>query len=133
MTFKTACTLDDLWEGDMTEVEIDGHAVLLVWPEGGEVRAFQGMCPHQDIPLAEGKLSGRVLMCRAHQWTFDATTGAYTGPLTKLAGFGKVPVPVAEVCTITWYCNATTFGDIHANTTGYNFIGQLIVAKLASL
>jgi len=65
--------------------------------------------------------------------TFDATTGAYTGPLTKLAGFGKVPVPVAEVCTITWYCNSATFGDIHANTTGYTFIGQLIVAKLASL
>ena len=65
--------------------------------------------------------------------TFDATTGAFTGPLTKLAGFGKVPVPVWEVCTITWYCNPTTFGDIHANTEGYNFIGQLIVAKLASL
>ena len=33
-------------------------------------------------------------------------------------------MPVAEVCTITWYCNSTTFGDIHANTNGYNFIGQ---------
>jgi len=80
MTYKTACTLDDLWEGDMTEVEVDGHTILLVWPEGGEVRDFQGMCPHQDIPLAEGKLSGRVLMCRAHQWTFDVTTGAGVNP-----------------------------------------------------
>ena len=65
--------------------------------------------------------------------TFDPTTGAFTGPLTKLTGFGKVPVPVAEVCTITWYCKPATFGDIHANTTGYTFIGRLIVAKLASL
>jgi toluene monooxygenase system ferredoxin subunit len=80
MTFKTACTLDDLWEGDMAEVEVDGHRILLVWPEGGAVRAFQGNCPHQDIPLAEGKLSGQVLMCRAHQWTFDVTSGAGVNP-----------------------------------------------------
>ena len=39
-------------------------------------------------------------------------------------------MPVAEVCSITWYCNPSTFADIHANTKGYNFIGSLIVAKL---
>lgn len=66
--------------------------------------------------------------------SFDGTTGAYTGPTTKLRGFGKtVPVPVAEVCSITWYCDLATFGDIHANTKGYKFIGGLIVAKLATL
>ena len=65
--------------------------------------------------------------------TFNVTTGVFTGPTTTLAGFGKVPVPVAEVCTITWYCKPATFGDIHANSTGYAFIGKLIVAKLASL
>jgi len=65
--------------------------------------------------------------------SFNFTTGAFTGKTTNLTGFGKVPVPVAEVCTITWYCDPTTFGDIHANTKGYTFIGKLIVAKLASL
>jgi lysophospholipase L1-like esterase len=65
--------------------------------------------------------------------TFNATTGAFVGPLTQLAGFGQVPVPVAEVCSITWYCRPATFGDIHANSVGYAFIGRLIVAKLASL
>lgn len=66
--------------------------------------------------------------------SFDISTGAYTGPTTKLKGFGKdVPVPVAEVCDITWYCGAATFGDIHANNKGYHLIGSLIVAKLASL
>jgi lysophospholipase L1-like esterase len=67
--------------------------------------------------------------------TFDPTTGAVTGgPTSNLAGFGKgVPVAVAEVCKITWYCGSATFGDIHANTKGYNFIGGLIVAKLATL
>ena len=64
----------------------------------------------------------------------DLTTGVFYGPTTKLAGFGKgVPDSVAEVCTITWYCDPTTPGDIHANTKGYSFIGGLIVAKLATL
>lgn len=80
MTFKPACTLDDIWEGDMTEVEVDGRPILLVWPEGDEIRAFQGICPHQDIPLVEGKFDGRTVMCRAHQWTFDAKSGEGVNP-----------------------------------------------------
>ena len=80
MTFQKVCTLDELWEGEMTEVEVDGHVIVLVRPDDGEPRAFQGICPHQDIPLVEGRFDGRVLMCRAHQWTFDATTGKGINP-----------------------------------------------------
>lgn len=80
MEFLRACSLDDLWEGDMTEVEVADHPILLVWPTGGQPRAFQGVCPHQDIPLAEGKFDGRVIVCRAHQWTFDSHTGRGINP-----------------------------------------------------
>lgn len=80
MGFQKACTLDEVWEGEMAEVEVGEHLVLLVGVEGGEVRAFQAVCPHQDIPLCEGKFDGRVLMCRAHQWTFDAKTGLGINP-----------------------------------------------------
>lgn len=80
MAFQKACTLDEVWEGDMTEVEVSEHLVLLVGLDGGEVRAFQAVCPHQDIPLCEGKFDGKVLMCRAHQWTFDAKTGLGINP-----------------------------------------------------
>lgn len=80
MKFQKVCTLDDLWEGEMTEVEVDGHVIVLVRFQGGESRAFQGLCPHQDISLAEGKFDGRVLICRAHQWTFDANTGKGINP-----------------------------------------------------
>lgn len=80
MAYQKACSLDDVWEGEMVEVDVGDHAVLLVCFDGGEVRAFQGTCPHQDIPLAEGKFDGRVLMCRAHQWTFDARTGKGINP-----------------------------------------------------
>ena len=80
MTFQKVGTLDDLWEGEMLEVEVGEHVIVLVWPEGGELRAFQGICPHQDIPLCEGKFDGKALMCRAHQWTFDAQTGEGINP-----------------------------------------------------
>ncbi|MFG1214592.1 Rieske 2Fe-2S domain-containing protein [Xanthobacter sp. 126] len=92
MSFKLAATLDDLWEGDMAEVEVDGQVILLVWPEGGDIRAFQGICPHQDIPLSEGRLEGGVLMCRAHQWTFDAGTGRGVNP--KDCHLAEYPVKV---------------------------------------
>lgn len=80
MSFQKAATLDDVWEGEMNEVEVEGQVILLVGLNGGGVRAFQGMCPHQDIPLCEGRFDGRVLMCRAHQWTFDADTGHGLNP-----------------------------------------------------
>lgn len=80
MAFVKLCNLDDLWEGEMESFEIDGQEVLLVCAEGGDVRAFQGVCPHQDIPLVEGKFDGKTLVCRAHQWVFDACTGVGINP-----------------------------------------------------
>jgi toluene monooxygenase system ferredoxin subunit len=88
MAFEKVCTLDELWEGDMLEVDIGDQSVLLVCPKEGEVHAFQAVCPHQDIALSEGKFDGRVLMCRAHQWTFDACTGKGINPGdTRLAEY----------------------------------------------
>lgn len=80
MAFKKVCTLDDLWEGDMQSFDVDGHEVLLVWPERGEIKAYQGVCPHQDIPLVEGKFDGKLLVCRAHQWQFDGCSGRGINP-----------------------------------------------------
>ena len=57
-----------------------------------------------------------------------AATGAYT-PLTRtvrLHPYGTIPVPVATVCTLTWFCSQ---GNIHAKTTGYTLIGKLVVAR----
>jgi lysophospholipase L1-like esterase len=58
-----------------------------------------------------------------------AATGAY-GPLeqtTTLAPYGTIPVPVAKICQLTWYCE---FGDIHAKKSGYKVIAQLVVKTL---
>lgn len=64
----------------MESFEVDGQEVLLVWPEGGELKSFQAVCPHQDIPLVEGKFDGKVLICRAHLWQFDASSGKGINP-----------------------------------------------------
>lgn len=88
MTFHKVCKLDDLWEGEMEAFEVDGEEVLVVWPEGGEPCAFQGACPHQDIPLIEGKFDGKMVHCRAHQWSFCASTGKGVNPdHTQLARY----------------------------------------------
>lgn len=80
MTFQRICSLDDVWEGEMSCFEVGGEEVLVVGLEGGEVRAYQAACPHQDIPLIEGKFDGKTLVCRAHQWVFDAATGTGINP-----------------------------------------------------
>lgn len=80
MGFQVACNVDELWEGEMETREVGGTEVLLVWPTGGELVAYQSMCPHQEVPLVEGRFDGKVLVCRAHLWSFDARTGKGVNP-----------------------------------------------------
>lgn len=58
-----------------------------------------------------------------------AATGGYL-PLsrtTELAPYGTIPVAVAKVCRLTYYCQ---YGDIHPRTAGYTIIAKLVVADL---
>ena len=56
--------------------------MLLVHILDGPVKAYQGMCPHQEILLADGTwdADSNVLTCPGHNWTFDLTSGAGTNP-----------------------------------------------------
>lgn len=80
MSFTKVCTVDDVWEGEMAPFSVNGHEIVLVCGDGGSIKAFQAMCPHQDISLAEGKFDGKKLICRAHLWQFDAETGKGVNP-----------------------------------------------------
>jgi lysophospholipase L1-like esterase len=77
-------------------------------------------------------------LAKAYATSFGAfvdvtkATGAYTS-LTRTvhtSKYGTVPVPVASVCTLTWFCAK---GDIHPMNKGYTLIGKLIVAKYVAI
>ncbi|MGA2210808.1 MAG: GDSL-type esterase/lipase family protein [Acidimicrobiales bacterium] len=58
-----------------------------------------------------------------------AATGAYgsLSRLTDLQPYGRIPVPVARVCELTYFCQ---YHDIHPRTAGYKIIAELVVATL---
>lgn len=73
----------------------------------------------------------RAAYSHAGGYFVDVTkaTGAYTpfGRTTSYGRFGKIPVAVADVCVLTYYCQLQ---DVHPTTRGYNLIARLIVAQL---
>ena len=77
--WRDTINLDDLWEGDMTAVSVDGEPVLLVNVDG-TVRAYSNVCPHQASALDQGDLDGETLTCATHLWEFNALTGLGINP-----------------------------------------------------
>ncbi len=99
-----AADLGELWEGDVLDVEVAGEHVLLVRLLGGEVRAYQGLCPHQEMLLADGDFDADsgVLVCMGHLWEFDLRAGVginpagcrlYTYPVEVTADRVRVGIP----------------------------------------
>jgi lysophospholipase L1-like esterase len=58
-----------------------------------------------------------------------AASGAYTPfeQVTTLQPYGTVPVAVARVCELSYFCAQ---GDIHARTDGYALIARLVAGQL---
>ena len=79
MMWHETMHIDDLWEGDMAPVDVQGTKVLLVNVDG-EVRAYQNRCPHQAWALDEGDFDGATLTCVRHMWQFDAASGQGVNP-----------------------------------------------------
>lgn len=73
--YEKVCDFSDLVEGKYEVAVAKRALVLIVWPEGGEPRAFQAICPHAKEPLADATFDGAKIECRYHGWTFDAASG----------------------------------------------------------
>src|SRR3989442_10916005 len=77
-TWTRVCRTDDVPANGMKEFPVDGTNVLVVNLGDGFV-AFQALCPHEAVPLADGVCDGSVLTCLEHLWQFDVRTGAPMG------------------------------------------------------
>lgn len=75
MAYIPLCKLRNLMEGDAAPFNVEGREIMLLWPDGGELQAFDGLCPHQRIPFSRGVFNGRYLTCTAHDWVFDGRSG----------------------------------------------------------
>lgn len=70
------CSIGEVAEGQLRAFEVDG----VTWPVivtmiAGEVIATAGVCPHEDVSLANGRLEGDKIVCPGHGYEFDMHTG----------------------------------------------------------
>ncbi len=77
MTTITVCKLEDLPEGAMRLVEANGLVIGVFHCPGGELRAIEDRCSHDDGPLAEGEFdpASCTVECPRHGSLFDLRTG----------------------------------------------------------
>jgi NADPH-dependent 2,4-dienoyl-CoA reductase/sulfur reductase-like enzyme/nitrite reductase/ring-hydroxylating ferredoxin subunit len=79
--WKDICALDEIEDGAIRAVELDGEA-WLVSRSGDSVAAIEGTCPHAGAPLAEGAVQDDAVICPFHHAIFALRSGE------RLAGPG---------------------------------------------
>ena len=55
-------------------VEIAGHDIA-IFNLGDRFLAVENRCPHRGGPLADGIVSGRMVVCPLHAWKIDLESG----------------------------------------------------------
>ena len=73
------CTIHDVVPGEIRTFRVTG----VTWPvivtiADGELVATAGVCPHEDVALADGDLEGAYIRCPGHGYHFDLHTGRCT-------------------------------------------------------
>ncbi|XP_066534346.1 apoptosis inducing factor mitochondria associated 4 isoform X2 [Hoplias malabaricus] len=71
---EVVCLESDLQDGQMKEVEVNHHKILLVRNEG-KFSAVGSLCTHYGAPLIKGALVGNHVRCPWHGACFNTTTG----------------------------------------------------------
>ena len=87
--------VDEVPEGEMRMVWVDGSDPVLVIHNNGEFRALQGTCSHEYFELDKGFLTAGTLTCALHLSRFDITDGEPLDPPAELP-LAVYPVVVAE-------------------------------------
>jgi toluene monooxygenase system ferredoxin subunit len=89
MSFQKVATTDELWDGEMTSIQMGNRKILLVHVNAN-VYAYEDRCAHKGVLLSQGTLEGTTLICSAHLWEYDVCSGQGINP--KTACLKKVEV-----------------------------------------
>ena len=88
--FTDVASLEDLRDGEMVKVDVDGRPIVLLQHDDG-IHAFEGTCPHYGCGLWEGILEDHTVTCQCHGSQFDVRDG------TLIHGPATAPVPSYDV------------------------------------
>lgn len=78
----TVARVDEVPEGTMKMVQVDGTDILLVNQDG--LRALQGTCSHEYFELDKGFLTNGSVTCALHLSRFDLISGESLDPPADL-------------------------------------------------
>ncbi|HUX74353.1 MAG TPA: aromatic ring-hydroxylating dioxygenase subunit alpha [Steroidobacteraceae bacterium] len=113
------CRDDELANrGDHLVLEVAGESVLLLRNREGELRAFYNVCRHRGarlcrpadagaerwrVTLPGGVVSGRMIVCPYHQWSYDLNGALIAAPhLHAAAGFRRQDYHLYPVGAASW-------------------------------
>ncbi len=74
----TVATLEQVPDGTMLMVQVDGTDILIVRRDG--LHALQGICSHEYFELDKGFLTGDSVTCALHLSRFDLASGEALDP-----------------------------------------------------
>ena len=87
--------IDEVADGEMKMVVVDGTDQVLVINNGGEFTAVQGVCSHEYFELDKGFLTAGTLTCALHLSRFDLFDGEALDPPAEVP-LASYPVVIAE-------------------------------------
>jgi len=95
--FVDVGAFDDLPEGKMRAVDVEGRSVLILKLEG-EPYAFVNVCPSAGarLPLDGARLTGSVIVCPWHNCAYDARSGKRVDDELNAPALAVVPITVID-------------------------------------
>jgi len=74
MTRHPVCPSQELEPGDVTDVVIDGRTLAVFRLRGG-LYATDGLCTHEQAPLADGLVMDDIVECPKHNARYHIPSG----------------------------------------------------------
>lgn len=99
--YVTVARVEEIPPGQTQMVQVGEYLILLV-NDRGEFYALQGLCSHQNLPLAGGKVWQGVLDCPWHHFQYDIRTGENLYP-KKVYPLNALPHLNQQICSLRIY------------------------------